>query len=820
MIYPEGFENKLGFDKIRKLLADSCLSSLGHIFVEEMFFSADVAFIEEELLRVFEFKNICIYEKNFPLDNYFDLNNVLKKLRIEGTVIDLEELIQLKKSLATIKSIISFFKPEEIREKYPVLTKLHQSINIPPFIIDKIDSILTSNGKIKDNASPELRDIRSSQREMHGRVSAKLNQILRKALSEGIVDGDTVASIRNGRPVIPIQATYKRKIRGFIHDESASGKTVYIEPVEVVELNNEIKELENAEKREIYKILAAFTDVLRPYLPDLKEAYHFLGQIDFTRAKALFAIKVDGNLPTIKDSTIIDWFKARHPLLYIKFKAEKKEVVPLSIELIEEKRLLIISGPNAGGKSVCLKTVGLLQYMFQCGLLPPALDNSVFGIFANIFIDIGDEQSIDNDLSTYSSHLMNMKFFTKNANNKTLLLIDEFGTGTEPMLGGAIAEAVLNRLNINKTFGVITTHYTNLKHFAASQEGIINGAMLYDNHQMQPLFQLEIGKPGSSFAFEIARKIGLSEEILQEASEKIGKKHIDFDKHLKDVLRDKRYWENKRQNIRQLEKKLENTTTKYDSELEDIQKSRKEIIKKAKDEANLILAEANKKIENTIRQIKEANAEKNATKLIREEFQDFKKTKLNEFTDEDKAIQAKQEKLSKRKNKTKEEPSKKQETFDSTDIEAGDFVQLIGQDSIGEVISKNNKSYVVAFGQMITTLKENKIKKISKNQIKKLEKKSGVNLESWNIGKRKLTFKSELDIRGKRAEEALAIVSSFIDEAIMVNAKEVKILHGKGNGILRELIRDYLSSVQPISTFRDEHVEFGGAGITVVNFAY
>jgi len=680
VIYPKNFENKIGFDKIRAMLINACLSNLGKQKVDDINFCASYKHISELINQVNEFKEICLGENNFPVSYFIDVTTYLQKAKIEGTYLETFELFDLKRSLETIKAILLFFKKKE-KEEFPYLKRLILDVKVYPFVLDTINSIINKHGKIKDNASPELLMIKNDLQKKQSGLAKKMQNILKQVQREGLVDHDVSISLRSGRTVIPVPSSNKRKIKGLIHDESSSGKTSYIEPAEIVEINNEIKELEYAEKREIIKILIFFTDSIRPYLDDLFKAYEFLGIIDFIRAKALFAIKINAVKPILSQKQDLRWYGAKHPLLFLSYQNEDKRVVPLDIYLGDEKRILLISGPNAGGKSVCLQTVGLLQYMLQCGLLIPVEENSITGLFENIFIDIGDEQSIENDLSTYSSHLINMKFFIRNSDHRTLLLIDEFGTGTEPMLGGAIAEAILGKFNKNRTFGIITTHYTNLKHFASSMDEIENGAMLFDSNKMQPLFQLQIGKPGSSFAFEIARKIGLSEEILKEATEKIGKGHIIFDKHLRDIARDKRYWENKRSRIRKSEKKLDELLDKYSEELSTSEKQRKRIIEKANEEAKEIVAYANKKIENTIRRIKEINAEKEKTKQIRRELEEYKKNLLKKQGEEEKKIAGKIEKLKKREReiRSKRPALKKTEPEKITDptIKVGDKVKII-----------------------------------------------------------------------------------------------------------------------------------------------
>jgi DNA mismatch repair protein MutS2 len=825
MVYPDDFENKIGFDKIRDIIKDFCLSTLGRQKVDEIEFLSSVEIIKQKTNETAELKEICVNEEKFPVDYYYDVTPYLKRVRIKGTFLEPDELFELKRSLETIKSIILFFRDIKDKNKYPALRNLMKEINLPPHITVEIDTILTKDGKIRDNASPGLSNIRKEIKQKQTAVSKKLQHVLKSAIDQGFVDSDTSLSIRNGRHVIPVPATYKRMVKGFIHDESATGKTSFIEPSEIVELNNEIKELEYEERREIIRILTKFTDSIRAYLDDLLLLYDFLGIIDFTRAKALFAVKVDAVRPSVFESESFRWIKAIHPLLFIAHKKEGKEVVPLDINLNDENRILLISGPNAGGKSVCLKTVGLIQYMLQCGLLVPMSENSEAGIFKDIFIDIGDEQSLEHDLSTYSSHLLNMKYFTKNASPRSLVLIDEFGSGTEPMLGGAIAEAILDTLNRIKSYGVLTTHYTNLKHFASSAKGIINGAMLFDTNKMQPLFKLQIGKPGSSFAIDIARQIGLSEKILENASERIGQDHIRFDKHLREILRDKKYWEEKRGRIKAAEKKLEAIIEQYTGELNEAKKYRKEIIDKAKKDAEEILAEANREVEKTIRIIKESQAEKEKTRKARKELEDYKTMLNNKTGMDDLKVESKLAKLRQQEQKLrtavsgKESDKKEAERTEisDTEIRTGDVVRFYEQDTIGEVIDINKDNVMVAFGNMIITVKAIKLKKVSKDEYKKAHKSGKVSdFSSFNIGERKLHFKPDIDVRGKRADEALDIVRRFIDDAVMVSVRLLRILHGKGDGILKNVIRDYLNSLDIVKSCKDEQVERGGAGITVV----
>ena len=808
MIYPINFENKIGFDKIRALLSNTCLSTLGKDVVDSCSFSIDFEYIKQNLSRTHEMMKVLAVEEDFPECYLIDTRKGLSSIRIDGRWLDEQTLFDLKRSLETIINLVRFFCKEEEFENanYPYLFKMSEEIPTFPEIVKIINRILDTSGKLKDNASPELAKIRREISRETASISKTLQAILRSAQSEGIVEKDVNPSIRDGRLVIPISPMHKRKLKGIVHDESATGKTVYIEPVQIVEANNRVRELENDEKREIIKILKNISSEIRPYISEIDISYSFLGEIDFLRAKSLFANEIDGISPLLINEQIIDWAQAKHPLLYLSHVKQGKSIVPLDILLNIENRILLISGPNAGGKSVCLKTVGLLQYMVQCGIPIPLAENSKVGIFDNIFIDIGDEQSIEDDLSTYSSHLTNMKFFVKNADNKTLILIDEFGGGTEPQIGGAIAEALLHQFNEKSLFGVITTHYQNLKHFANANEGIINGAMLYDRHLMQPLYALSIGNPGSSFAIEIARKIGLPEEVIEYATDVVGNDYVNMDKYLQDIVRDKRYWETKRQNIRKDEKKLEELVADYESNLENANKERKQILKDAKSEAEKLLFDVNAKIENTIRTIKESQADKEKTKQARLELNEIKE-KIKEKV-HDKDITA--HKLTKKK---------QQPNLNELDlIEIGSMVRIKGQSAVGEVIEINRKNVVVVFGVIRTNAKIDNLERVSKNQIKKETKTSFISsISNDDIRDKKLNFKQDLDLRGFRGDEALQAVMYFIDDAILIGMHRVRILHGTGTGILRKLIREYLHSNPAISEYKDEHVDFGGAGITVVD---
>ena len=825
MIYPDNFEQKIGFDQIRRMLQELCLSSLGRELINSIVFMTDYDAILTALHRTDEMIKIEQSDEEFPTDFFYDVRPMLKRIRIEGTFIDVAELFDLRRSLETIRRVVSFFKAKDDEQPiYPYLADMSGDVLIYPQLIKEIDTILDKTGGIRDNASPELLAIRRNLSATMAGISRSLNNILRQAQSEGYVDKDVAPTMRDGRLVIPVIPTFKRKIRGIVHDESASGKTVYIEPAEVVEANNHIRELEIEERREIVRILTAFTDILRPHAQDIALSYDFLAEIDFIRAKALLSIDIDATLPHIEHECQIDWYHAIHPLLLLALRRQNKEVVPLNITLDSRNRILLISGPNAGGKSVCLKTVGLLQYMMQCGLPVPMYNNSHMGIFESIFIDIGDEQSIEDDLSTYSSHLSHMKQCVRHCNERSLLLIDEFGGGTEPQIGGAIAEALLDRFNNRKSFGVITTHYQNLKHYAEEADGVVNGAMLYDRHHMQPLFTLSIGNPGSSFAIEIARKIGLPEEIIADASEKVGSDYISMDKYLQDIVRDKRYWENKRQNIRQKEKQLEELTAKYSENLNRLERERKEWLAKAKEEARALLSDTNTRIESTIKEIREAQADKERTKEARRRLDEWKSQIIaeeNTATEEDK-IQREIRKLKERqqhKQQKQQEQSAPQKQPELT-IVVGDAVRIKGQNAVGEVIALTEREATVAFGMVQSKIKRNRLEKVGRNQLKRESNRKATFISASttdDMREKQLTFTNEIDVRGMRVDEALQAITYFIDDAIQVSCGRVRILHGTGTGALRSSIRQYLKSVQGVRHFADEHIQLGGAGITVVD---
>ena len=846
MIYPNNFEHKLGFDEIRRLLKEHCLSTLGKEKVDEMTFSTNCAEINEWLTQVREFRRLQEKGDDFPMQYFFDVREAVTRIRMENTHLEEDEVWDLRRSLETIANIVKYLNKGDDEVDYPALHRLTEGVVTFPAMIRRIDSILDKFGKIKDSASMTLASIRHELEKTQGGISRTLYTILHAAQKDGLVDKDAAPAMRDGRLVIPIAPSLKRRINGIVHDESATGKTVFIEPTEVVEANNKVRQLEAEERREIIRILTVFTDEVRPFVREILDSYQFLAQIDLIHAKAEWANKTKAFEPDVEDKPHIDWIHAVHPLLQMSLEKQGKHVVPLDIILTQSKRLLIISGPNAGGKSVCLKTVGLLQYMLQCGLSIPIGDRSTTGLFNHIMIDIGDEQSIENDLSTYSSHLMNMKQMMRQADGKTLLLIDEFGSGTEPTIGGAIAEAMLKQFWKRETFGVITTHYQNLKLFADDHPGVVNGAMLYDRHEMRALFQLAIGQPGSSFAIEIARQTGIPEEVIKDASDIVGSDYIQSDKYLQDIVRDKRYWEGKRQTIHQHEKSLESKINRYEDELNEIERQRKEILRRAKEQAEELLREANKKIENAIREIREAQAEKERTRIVREELNTFKEElDTIDTRDNDEAIARKIRQIQERKErreKRKAEKAAKKDTKGSgtsvssqattqesqTPLSPGDTVRIKGLSSVGEIESINGNQAVVIFGGMRTKMRADRLERAErpKVQLSKSEERNNNIAGSYGlvskdtrevIDNRKLNFHQDLDVRGMRGDEAINAVTYFIDDAILVGMSRIRILHGTGSGILRQLIRQYLATVPNVLHYRDEHVQFGGADITVVD---
>ncbi len=873
MIYPKNFETKIGFNEIKDKVASFCLSTLGKGVVEEMTFSNDAETINTWMEEIREMRQIE-EQDDFPLAFFFDVRDSLKRLRLQNTWIEESALFDIRRSLKTIDDIVAYlYRGEEMpgqddddsdvtlkKWDYPALHDIVDGIATFPVIIQQIDQIIDKFGHIRDNASPELLNIRRELAKTNGSVSRILNSILRTAQSDGIVDKDAAPTMRDGRLVIPVAPGLKKKISGIVHDESATGRTVFVEPTEAVEANNKIRELEIEERKEIIRILSKMAQRIRPHVREMLDSYDFLAKIDFIQAKAKLAKDMDAFEPAVKESPYIDFIRARHPLLEAHLNGE---IVPLDIMLTPEKHILIISGPNAGGKSVCLKTTGLLQYMLQCGLSVPVDGRSKCGVFDDIMIDIGDEQSLENDLSTYSSHLLNMKNMMRQASSKTLILIDEFGTGTEPQIGGAIAESVLSQFCDRQAWAVITTHYQNLKHFADAHDGVVNGAMLYDRHEMRPLFQLAIGRPGSSFAIEIARKIGLPEQVIRQASEIVGSDYIQSDKYLQDIVRDKRYWEQKRQTVHQKEKELQQRIEQYEKDIADVSAERKAVIAKAKQEAEELLKESNKRIENAIREIREQQAAKEETRKIRAELDSFKEDVADDnwensskkkksaglISDEDfqkkveqlKARKQRREDRKKTKGKDEEKAANalrnaavKSKVVTDRPIAVGDNVRLKGLRSQGVVEQLSGKTATVLVGDLRTKLPVSRIElatqdvsttnstdtpKSKMDTIKEGLQAFNVSHVTQNtIDEHRKDFHPDLDVRGMRGDEALQAVRYFIDDAVLMGVQRVRILHGKGNGILRSLIRQYLSAEPTVTNYHDEDVRFGGAGITVVDF--
>ena len=797
MLYPVNFEHKIGFDSVRSLIDEKCAGSWGVEEAEKISFSNDFDTIVASLTLINEMMSLITDSNALPVPVVIDLRHQFADTKAEGTFLETKDLIALKKNISTLRELVKFISDAD-PNRFPSLINFVKDTFTFANIENRIDSIINRFGDVKDNASPNLAQIRRDIIISQNSVSKIMRSVLNKAAEDGLIDKDVTPSLREGRLVIPVSSMNKRRIPGIVHDESATGKTVFIEPTAVVEVNNRIRELENEERREIIRILTEFTNFVRPYYDDILNSCLLVAKIDAIRAKALFSIDIKAIKPYLYSDCRIDWYEARHPLLEKSLTRQGKKIQPLNIRLNKKQRILLISGPNAGGKSVCLKTAGLLQYMLQCGLPIPIHERSNAGIFQSIFIDIGDEQSIENDLSTYSSHLINMKNCIKYSNGKSLLLIDEFGTGTEPQLGGAIAEAVLNRLNTNHVYGIITTHYTNLKHYAAQTDGIVNAAMLYDRNKMQPLFMLSIGTAGSSFAIEIARKIGLPDDVINAASKIVGEEQIDFDKHLQDVARDKRYWEQKRAKIKEEEKKLQSLTEHYDALVQDIKKKEKEIIRNAKEEASQIIKNSNAKIENTIRAIKESAADRNITQSERRELENFKKSL-------DKQLE--------------KQPTVKQ----PQDFHKGERVRIKGQNIAGTIDAVNGKTAIVFFGQIKSTVDVSKLEHLTASQLKEMEKYSTNAVanakKGFDMRERQLNFSQDIDVRGMRVDEALQAVIYFLDDAQMFNVSRVRILHGTGTGALKSAIRDYLYQSSIVKSFKDEHVQFGGAGITVVDLA-
>lgn len=806
MIYPANFEEKIGFGQIRDLLRERCLSEMGMEYVDRMRFSSSRDLIGKLLKQTGEFRNILQQSSAFPSSDYFDLRDELMRLDTPGTYIQQELLFDLKASLITIADIFSFFNNSPERA-FPELKKLTWHLVLPEEIIPSAARIIDDKGEIRDSASDKLSDIRKAIQAKVKQATAEIKKAFNLAKQSGWAIANAEITIRNGRSVIPLHAADKRALGGIIQDESASGQTVFVEPAKAFEINNQIRELQSEERREIIRILTRFTDNIRPHVEDLIALYRFLGLIDFIRAKALLAIKIGADQPDLADDRTLSLQQAIHPLLSIAHQASGKPVIPLDLDLSQDQRILVISGPNAGGKSVCLKTVGLLQYMLQCGLQIPASPDSILPVFKRLFIDIGDEQSLENDLSTYSSHLINMKFFLEHANSDTLFLIDEFGTGTEPQLGGSIAEAALEQLNQKKSFGVITTHYSNLKVAAQKTPGMLNGAMLFDSAEMKPLYKLQIGNPGSSFAYEIARSIGFPEQVLNRARKKSGGKHVSFDEQLQQLEVEKIELEKKEQMLQSKDEKLSSMIEKYSNLLEDIRRNKKGLIEKARQEAYEIVADSNKLVENTIRDIRKVHAEKEKTKTIRKKLQEEKAR-----------IKADATAASSPKSGPENEELEDEDL--SGPVRPGDAVRVKGTDIIGELIEVDGSDAFVDVNEvkLRTTLS-----KLVKSKKKPVTRKSGHAVRSsknlvTDIHERAALFNLSIDLRGKKVDEAIALVTRYIDEATMLGIKEVSILHGKGDGILRPAIREYLQKVSEVRQFRDAPLEHGGAGITKVYF--
>ena len=795
MIYPTNFEQKIGFASIQQMLSDHCISQMGLERVEAMTFSSDSAAILKSLEETEEFIGLLQTGVPFPMRDFHDLREAFHNIQIDGTCLSVDDLFALKPSLNVVEGILRYGHSESA-DATPRIKALIEDIFIERSIFTEVNRLVDDKGEIPDNASPELQEIRQSIRRKQGGIEKRIRQIMGDAKTAGWVDAKAELTVRDGRLVIPVKAGDKRAIRGFIHDESATGQTVYIEPAEIFDTSNVIKELEYAERREIHRILMAFTRLLRPYLSELRKAWNLLGELDFIRAKALLANEIGGVKPELMDTPYINWQQARHPLLEKKLKAQGKHVVPLDLRLDAQNRILVISGPNAGGKSVCLKTTGLLQYMLQCGLMPPMRVDSQCGLFDSLFIDIGDEQSIMDDLSTYSSHLINMKALLEQADGKTLFLIDEFGTGTEPQLGGAIAEAILIELNKKQAFGMVTTHYANLKLLADNHEGIVNGAMLFDTKFMQPMYIMMTGKPGSSFAFEIAKKIGFPRQILDDAANITGDQHLKFEKQLQQLEVDKKAIRKKEQELRIADQLLTEVVEKYKGLLAELESKKKQYLRDAAAEAQELIQKANSQIERTIKEIKEAQAEKTRTKEIR---QNLEKTK---------------EEIAQ---KAKEVAEQKKKEDAEVALKVGDTVCIDDMQVVGEILSISDTDATILFDSIRLRTSPDKLRKVSRAEARKTQRNWQKGIAA-DLSEKAEHFDLTLDVRGKRAEEALDIVDKYLDEAKLLSIKEVSILHGKGNGILRKLIREQLSHNHDIEHFCDASLETGGTGITRVYF--
>lgn len=827
MIYPSTFEQKIGFDRLREQVVECCTMQAARRRVAEQQFSTSQREIERRLTLADEMRSLLMMENDFPGGDYPDVEELIQKLRVEGTFLDVEEMVALKRALIIVGEVARFIRQRSAQ--YKALDRLTRPVELFPELVVRIDAVVDDEARVRDTASPELHALRRSIREREGLAAKRLQQVLQQAKQAGIVESDAQLSVRDGKTVIPVSAANKRKLAGFIHDESATGRTFYVEPIEVVELNNELRELEYAERREVVRILAALSDEMRPSVELIAAAGDYLAEIDMLRAKGRWATANRCVKPILSLDDRLVLREARHPILEQSLRSQGREIVPLSLELDRRKHLLVISGPNAGGKSVCLKTTGIVQYMCQCGFLVPTSENSELPVFRSLMIDIGDEQSMDNDLSTYSSHLHNMRQMLNGASPETLVLIDEFGSGTEPVIGGAIAEAILDRLREKGCYGVITTHYANIKYYASSTEGIANGAMAFDVQHIRPLFRLEMGKPGSSFAIEIARKMGLPEELIRAASEKAGSDHINLEKQLREIARDKHYWEQKRDRIRQTDRKVEELEQSYSEQLQKIRAERQEILRKAKQEAQELVAEANRQIEQTIKTIREAQAEKELTRLARKELEEFReRVEAADEAARQEKLQHELERIERRRQRREERKAQqgqtpatpsKVEAPKPREVEVGSKVRMVGQDVVGVVQTLQGRRAQVAFGQLLTTVDKQLLTVISNTEYREATRPTAPRtVYSSDISARKLNFRDHIDVRGMRAVEALEEVRDLIDDAIMLGIGSVTILHGKGMGALKEEIRNYLRSVREVASAKDEHADRGGAGITIVTF--
>ena len=828
MIYPANFEQRIGFDRIREQVMSLCSMQSARELVALEGFSTSKGYIEERLSLADEMRVVISMEYGADIGEQEDIAAIVDKIGVEGSYVTEMEVATLLRSLKSASSIVEFILSRK-EGLYPNLRRITNGVGTYPDLQRAIERVVDEKGEVRSSASPELQDIRRAIREHEGMVAKRLQQVLQRAKASGIVEADAMLSIRDGHAVIPVLAANKRKISGFIHDESATGRTVFVEPVEVVELNNELKELEYAEKREIVRILTELTAVLRLDVEGLARIEEYLTRMDALRAKARWALDNGATKPIISTEGRLLLRQARHPLLQQTLRAQHKEIVPLNMELNSERRILVISGPNAGGKSVCLKTTGLLQYMVQCGFLVPVLENSEFPLFRSLMIDIGDQQSLENDLSTYSSHLVNMKAMLAEASEHTLILIDEFGSGTEPTIGGAISESILEHSVECKSYGVITTHYANIKYFASRNEGVANGAMSFDVKNIQPLFSLEMGKPGSSFAIEVARKIGLPENIVRKAMDKAGEDHINLEKQLREIARDKRYWAEKRDRIRQTDRKVEQLEQTYTDRLQDIKEERRRILESARREAEELITNANRTIENTIRTIRESQAEKELTRLARKELVSFAEGVDSSDKSADERIEREMERLARRRERRERRAEEREQNGGVVEkpqpqpkpqiIEVGSKVKLEGQDIPGVVqMIKGNKAQV-AFGQMMIMVDLKRLKAVSSAEFKQATRPTTARtVVSVDIRERKLNFRDTIDVRGMRAVEALEAVEDLVDDALMVGVSTVTILHGKGTGALKEEIRRYLRTVKDVATVADDHADRGGAGITIVTF--